>query len=293
MQLDQTKITIRERSLGELLDLAFRFTVLYFKPLFCCTVILVIPFAIFNWWVTHPIVALDNTAESNWRCIWYMSQLVFLEAPLATIVTTLFLGRVMFLQEVSYWSLIKEARQFLGRILWSQLIVRGGLLLFVFIFYFPIDESLLDSELLLLMLCIGTVVIRSSRPFVNEIILLERNPIRSTEEGVITVGRRSRALHRPTVNDLVASWLLTAFVSVVVFASLLSSFWFVNGVLLGQWQIRTMFVEVYVPVALWLIVIFSTVVRFLLYLDLRIRCEGWEIELKVRAAANELKEQFV
>ena len=293
MQLDQTKITIRERSLGELLDLAFRFTVLYFKPLFCCTVILVIPFAIFNWWVTHPIVALDNTAESNWRCIWYMSQLVFLEAPLATIITTLFLGRVMFLQEVSYRSLIKESWHFLGRILWSQLIVRGGLLLFVFIFYFPIDESLLDSEMLLLMLCIGTVVIRASRPFVNEIILLERNPIRSKEEGVITVGRRSRALHRPSVNDLVASWLLTAFACVVVFVSLLSSFWFANGVLLGQWQIRTIFVEVYVPVALWLIVIFSTVVRFLLYLDLRIRREGWEIELKVRAAANELKEQLV
>ena len=293
MQLDQTKITIRERSLGELLDLAFRFTVLYFKPLFCCTVILVIPFAVFNWWVTHPIVALDNTAESNWRCIWYMSQLVFLEAPLATIITTLFLGRVMFLQEVSYRSLIKESWHFLGRILWSQLIVRGGLLLFVFVFYFPIDESLLDSEMLLLMLCIGTVVIRASRPFVNEIILLERNPIRSKEEGVITVGRRSRALHRPSVNDLVASWLLTAFACVVVFVSLLSSFWFANGVLLGQWQIRTIFVEVYVPVALWLIVIFSTVVRFLLYLDLRIRREGWEIELKVRAAANELKEQLV
>ena len=80
---------------------------------------------------------------------------------------------------------------------------------------------------------------------------------------------------------------------VVVFVSLLSSFWFANGVLLGQWQIRTIFVEVYVPVALWLIVIFSTVVRFLLYLDLRIRREGWEIELKVRAAANELKEQLV
>lgn len=293
MQLDQTKITIRERSLGELLDLAFRFTVLYFKPLFCCTVILVIPFAVFNWWVTHPIVDLDNTAESNWRCIWYMSQLVFLEAPLATIITTLFLGRVMFLQEVSYRSLIKESWHFLGRILWSQLIVRGGLLLFVFVFYFPIDESLLDSEMLLLMLCIGTVVIRASRPFVNEIILLERNPIRSKEEGVITVGRRSRALHRPSVNDLVASWLLTAFACVVVFVSLLSSFWFANGVLLGQWQIRTIFVEVYVPVALWLIVIFSTVVRFLLYLDLRIRREGWEIELKVRAAANELKEQLV
>jgi len=293
VQLDQTKITIRERSLGELLDLAFRFTVLYFKPLFCCTVILVIPFAVFNWWVTHPIVALDNTAESNWRCIWYMSQLVFLEAPLATIITTLFLGRVMFLQEVSYRSLIKESWHFLGRILWSQLIVRGGLLLFVFVFYFPIDESLLDSEMLLLMLCIGTVVIRASRPFVNEIILLERNPIRSKEEGVITVGRRSRALHRPSVNDLVASWLLTAFACVVVFVSLLSSFWFANGVLLGQWQIRTIFVEVYVPVALWLIVIFSTVVRFLLYLDLRIRREGWEIELKVRAAANELKEQLV
>ena len=69
-----------------------------------------------------------------------------------------------------------------------------------------------------------------------------------------------------------------------------------NGVIwFGFFQsyLPSMFVEVYVPVALWLIVIFSTVVRFLLYLDLRIRREGWEIELKVRAAANELKEQLV
>ena len=37
------------------------------------------------------------------------------------------------------------------------------------------------------------------------------------------------------------------------------------------------------PAALWMVAAYFTVVRFLGYLDLRIRREGWEVELLMRA----------
>ena len=40
---------------------------------------------------------------------------------------------------------------------------------------------------------------------------------------------------------------------------------------------------VFLPLAAWLVVGYFAVVRFLCYLDLRIRREGWEVELLLRA----------
>ena len=44
----------------------------------------------------------------------------------------------------------------------------------------------------------------------------------------------------------------------------------------------------YVPLAGWLVIGFFAIVRFLAYLDLRIRREGWEVELVMRAEAARL-----
>ena len=46
------------------------------------------------------------------------------------------------------------------------------------------------------------------------------------------------------------------------------------------------------PLALWLVVGYLTVVRFLAYLDLRIRREGWEVELMMRTEAARLTRQL-
>lgn len=292
MQLDRTQIAIRERGLWELLDLALRVTVYYFKPLVLCTAFLAIPFAIFNWWATHWIVADEFSGETISRNIWIMTQLVFLEAPLASVVTTLFLGRVMFLQEVSYSALLKEAWKFAPRIFWSQMVVRGGLLTFVFACALTAELEVGPAEIFLPFYCFIAAGFRATRPFVNEIILLERNPIRSADEQTITIGRRSRSLHGPSTGDLIAHWLLTAVIGSVLVACIAATLWFVAGVLSNHWQWRTLMVEILVPLAMWIVVVFMTVVRFLNYLDLRIRREGWEVELKVRAAANELGGQL-
>jgi hypothetical protein len=41
-----------------------------------------------------------------------------------------------------------------------------------------------------------------------------------------------------------------------------------------------------------MLVSYVTVFRFLSYLDLRIRLEGWEVELKIRAEANRMSESI-
>jgi hypothetical protein len=40
---------------------------------------------------------------------------------------------------------------------------------------------------------------------------------------------------------------------------------------------------VWFPLTIWIVIGFFAVVRFLCYLDLRIRREGWEVELAMRA----------
>ncbi len=47
------------------------------------------------------------------------------------------------------------------------------------------------------------------------------------------------------------------------------------------------------PLALWLVIGFAAVARFLSYLDVRIRREGWEVELTLRAEAARLAGQIV
>ena len=44
--------------------------------------------------------------------------------------------------------------------------------------------------------------------------------------------------------------------------------------------------------SLWVVVGYMTVVRFLNYLDVRIRQEGWEVELLIRAEAQKLSESL-
>ena len=59
----------------------------------------------------------------------------------------------------------------------------------------------------------------------------------------------------------------------------------------GRWIAGYTALRVFLPTSLWLVVAFFTVVRYLLYLNLRIRHEGWEVELALRAEANKLTRQ--
>jgi hypothetical protein len=67
----------------------------------------------------------------------------------------------------------------------------------------------------------------------------------------------------------------------------------------GFWYLRGQFSEALIidrpmytilfPAVFWLTYLYLSVVRFLCYLDLRIRREGWEVDLALRAEAEQLK----
>ena len=70
--------------------------------------------------------------------------------------------------------------------------------------------------------------------------------------------------------------------------SLLGSLWFFWGMMLFDWNWGPIMFHVCYPLSLWLVAAYFAVVRFMCYLDLRIRREGWEVELVMRAAGNQL-----
>ncbi len=93
MQLDRTEIAIRERRPSELLDLALRVTSVYAGPLLLWTGIVAFPFAMWNAWCIGWMVREEYSAGNIFRYSVTMAQLIILEAPWATLATTLFLGR--------------------------------------------------------------------------------------------------------------------------------------------------------------------------------------------------------
>jgi hypothetical protein len=148
-----------------------------------------------------------------------------------------------------------------------------------------------STEIWLILLCAYSLIPRMTRPFANEILLLERNPLRRQDATTLTVGRRIRALHRSNTSDNVGRWLTAAMATVVLATSLILTAWFAAGVVTSRWQWGPLMVQWLFPAALWLTAVYTAVVKFIGYLDLRIRREGWEVELKVRAAAQELLEK--
>jgi hypothetical protein len=44
-----------------------------------------------------------------------------------------------------------------------------------------------------------------------------------------------------------------------------------------------------IPIAIWSAALYVTLARYLNYLDQRIRYEGWEVELKLRAEGRRLQ----
>jgi len=124
------------------------------------------------------------------------------------------------------------------------------------------------------------------------VILLERNPLRRGRGQQITTLRRAAALHGGSTGDLFARWLGALGVGSLMVVSFWLSLWTAGGMLLSEWAWESTVYTVYFPVALWLTVAYLTVVRYLAYLDLRIRREVGRWELLMRAEEARLAGQL-
>lgn len=290
MQLDEHRIAIRERGYLEVLDLALRVIAGYAGPLAVALLVGILPFALLNAWLLPHVVppVLESEVPEDapqvvqllWNApkgyLWWMLVFAVWEMPLATAPATLLLGQSLFSERLEAGRVWRSFLAALPQLLVYQVLLRGllvlpGLLILpVFLWFIPF----------------------SFWAYLNEIILLERNPMRAGRSRGVTTGTRKTALHAGMAGDLFGRWLLSMLTGTLLFASLFASLWILGGILFNSWTAEVLTFTVYWPAAMWTVIALFAVVRFLGYLDLRIRREGWEVELLMRAEEARLVRQW-
>jgi hypothetical protein len=295
VQLDKTRIVIRERGLFDTFDLALQVLRTHALPLTATLGLGAFPLASLNYFLIGWMVNIDPYAPLSpdqfgnlIRYIWTMVVLVSIEAPFASAFATTFLGQALFLERPSLGHVCRQVLELLPRLVWMHALLRGVLPVLILVAMVDRESPFSAAETMLILLFVGLWFRRATAPFMNEIILLERNPIRSTRHTEMTIRRRSRMLHGPVGGSLIylgfMSSLLAFLMTGVIFGSIVS----LRGVLMDDWSVKNSLFLVGLPAAMWLAVEYLTVVRFLAYLDLRIRYEGWEVELHMRAEGKRL-----
>jgi hypothetical protein len=273
MQLDKTRIPIKERGYLNLLDLALTVVRRHALGLLVTSLVGAVPFALLNYWMLSDVIRSEDAfdyGESLFSYVMYMAALVVWELPLASSFATLYLGQALFLERPDAARLVRDWFRALPQLFVVQVIMRGVLTL----------------------VCITWIVLFWTWPYLNEIILLERNPL-TGKKGAMTTFRRCSALHRQYGGDLIGRFFAAIGLGGLwVLALLLCILWGLMTVYGGELETFPVVLQVWLPVALWTVVSYFNVVRFLSYLDLRIRGEGWEIELRMRAEAQRLKSQL-
>jgi hypothetical protein len=294
VQLDRTHVVIRLRTLSEIGDLAMVMIRRYPTALLIGFVLGALPWCLANAlllsWI--PIresgYGLDDpeaASELARYCCW-MAVLVILQTPAAGVLTTLYLGQAVFEHRPTWKSVLKEARRQFSRWFYALGIRRLAVpaMVIVAVRYGQPAHPFFDA-VLPIMLLISTSLVRGGRPFLPEIMLLEQCPLRANSDNVITASKRSKSLHKPMSSELSGRFLAVGFILCWVFLSVLYSLVWVRGIVLGQWSWGLFTLLVMFPVALWVVAGLSVLIRLLSYLDTRIRLEGWEVELAVRAEA--------
>lgn len=295
MQLDRTHVKVRPRSLSEIGDLALMLIRQYPQSLLVGFFLGALPWAICNLllvgWIplseTLENIYDEETIEGRYRYIWLMTSLVYLQSPLAGAFTTYYIGQAIFEERPPWQRVFRETAAISLRLLWSLGVVRGAIPAMLLVLS-NWGQPLASGREIFWMFGILTwaTALRSFRPFLPEILLLERCPVfpRSKSQN-LSATRRSQLLHNPLGGDLFGRFVLAgsviALLAVGLFYTLVYLFQAVANT--AEWSLTVTLVLL--PLALWITAGFSVLVRFLSYLDCRIRLEGWEVELNLRAEA--------
>ncbi len=298
MQLDNTHIAVKERNLVDICDLSLHVMRQYWRPIVLTSLVGALPLMVINHLLIGWMMGMDynnaffysDEGAAITRYVWDMSLLIAIEAPLASIFATAYLGQAVFVDQPNLRDVFRDVFKMLPRIAWCQLLVRGILPAWLLMMAVPRYEDLeIGIEVILFpMLAIYAVGLRTFRTFINEIVLLEKNPLISRDRTTMTVSRRSTRLHGPSSGDLFSQGVALSIMTACLATAMFGNFTFVKGVLANSWKVSPFMLLYAMPLACWLVAIYLNVVRFLRYLDLRIRHEGWEVELRMRAEANRM-----
>lgn len=306
MQLDRTEIVIRARSALELLDLSLLVLKKHFLTIAVTSAIVGVPLLVLDVLSTAWMLSEDNLlvvehlefplSLMRWRHSSHLFLLYVLQFQLISLPTSVYLGNQIFYEPLPLKRLLSR----LWPIAWRALLVLGVLrlgLVGLVMEFFVNRASAFDTSVELWMF-IGVVpvalIFRSAWPFAPEIIGLELCPLRIGKKkaaagaGTITYAARSRGLHRLLMSDHLARFIGASFFAFLLFLTLITAQLFVKGAVTGDWQWNFWFDHCCLPLTMWVVGLFMAVFRFLSYLDSRIRLEGWEIELRMKAEAARL-----
>lgn len=297
MQLDNTRIAIRERNLLETLDLSFRLLREFWKPWLICSLLAIVPLAALNalllGWIPSE---LDFSEEPPIRYFWLMAVFIYIEAPLASVFVVAYLGPAVFMENPRVKQVVWDALKQAPALILCQFLMRAVTPLWLLAATFDRFNPNYWVEVGLLGFVIVPYVtaLRAFRPYINEIIVLEKNPLRSSNPQVITIGKRSSHLHGPYSGDLFVRWLGTVLATLILVNVISTTAYTLQATLFNTWyEMNWFIVYIFYPAVLWTVVALISVVRFLDYLDLRIRHEGWEVELLMKAEALRLKPKLI
>ena len=179
LMLDNHRIVIRERGYLELLDLSLRVLRNQAGPLFVALLAGVGPLVVLNAWLLNRAAAVPADGGPPWMFLIMMLLAVLWEVPLATAPATMCLGRALFNQPLEARQIAREFVQSLPQLIFYQVLLRG----------------------LLLATVAGSFVPFVANPYLNEVILLERNPWQAAGKKSISTGQRSSMLHRGQGGD--------------------------------------------------------------------------------------------
>jgi hypothetical protein len=291
MQLDNTQIAIRERGFADILDLGLRVVATHLGPLLVAMLAGIIPFALLNDWLLADLLPLEEDTDGlSSEYLWALFVLMIWQTPVATTPLTLYLGQALFVSRPSLREMLRAFWSRLPQLIALQVIGRG------FLAYFCVrailHEASAGTQTLLGLLLVGQwFFLHLLWPYSNEVLLLERNPLRRGKAPAGTIGR-ILALHGQATSEVVLRWLMSFLIGwVLVGAYAFSALMAVEFVLFDFGSERY-FLALYLPLAGWLVIGYFAVVRFLGYLDLRIRTEGWEVRLLMRAEGARIARQL-
>ncbi len=259
MRLDRARFVIRPRGMLESLDLAFLFCGQHWWGLLLAAACGIVPAMAFNWW-------LASSLESPQFLLFV---LMVMEAPWITVGMTLYLGQITF------------AERYSSRLAW-KMFWRGWPQLLVF--------QTIVRNMALCTWILGPVAYVSLY-YMNQVILLEQTQMSHTWARRTALNTRNLAsIIRHVVLELMIFTLGVFVLSQMLKA--LSALWrdrysWLEQMLslsenpwgwlgLEQWETQ---------LACWLSLSFITVWRYATYLDCRVRREGWDVELRMRAQA--------
>ena len=294
MQLDRTFIGIRQRSPFEVWDLTLQVTSRHIGPLFTLFLIGIIPWIIINHLITMWMVSDEFYEDHVYLFYWMNACLVVSQAQIGTFWIAHYLGQAMFRARPSVKETISSVWNLKHKLffVWLQLINRLVLpiLIATSLMLTVEDEgvyALVGGFLVPAMVFIALIV-RGRTPYLNEILLLEEAPRKSNVANVQSYSKRSSNLLGAPGADFFVKFSLAAMVGTALTLAIYESLCLLDGVLGLQSIAARNMNFIYWQISIWLAAGLVAVNRFLSYIDLRIRTEGWAVRLRLMAEEKRL-----